>query len=102
MKWTLIQPEYKYNVGFPLSIAHVATFLKNETKEDVKCYDLNLQSLESVVTDLSKEDNKSDIVLDTNEVVEYKWITPKEALNLNLIPGAKECINLVLKEKLLY
>ncbi len=42
-----------------------------------------------------------EIVLNLDEASEYKWIVPEEALNLHLIPGALECINIVLKEKLL-
>ena len=48
MKWILIQPRYKYNVAFPLSLAHVATFLSKKLDEDVLCFDLNLQSIQSV------------------------------------------------------
>ena len=48
MKWILIQPEYKYNVAFPLSLAHVATLFLEQSHENVLYFDLNLQTFESV------------------------------------------------------
>lgn len=62
MKWILIQPEYKYNVAFPLSIATVATFLNKHTKEEAKCFDLNLQSLDSVLKYIKNDKFKPDII----------------------------------------
>lgn len=49
MKWVLIQSEYRYNVAFPLSLATVATFLTKHCKEEVRCFDLNLQSLKEMI-----------------------------------------------------
>jgi len=54
MKWILIQPKYKYNVAFPLSIATVATFLSKHMKEDVKCFDMNLNTLEDIFDYIKK------------------------------------------------
>ncbi len=62
MKWILIQPKYKYNVAFPLSIATVATFLSKHMKEDVKCFDMNLNTLEDIFDYIKKNNFKPDLI----------------------------------------
>jgi len=42
----------------------------------------------------SKFQEFPNVVIDTKEHAEYCWITLEEALNLPLIPGEDECIQL--------
>lgn len=77
MRWALIQTKYEYNVGFPLSLAHVATFLKKMMKEEVLCFDLNIQSIEEVLAYL--KDKKINIDIFGFSCTE---ITKKETLKL--------------------
>ncbi len=40
-------------------------------------------------------DNKPNIKIDLNDHKEFRWVSPKEALELNLIPDEEPCIRLV-------
>lgn len=40
-------------------------------------------------------DSKPKIKLDLNDHKKFKWVTPKEALKMNLIPDEEPCIRLV-------
>ncbi len=61
MQWILIQPDYEYNVAFPLTLAHVATYLKTRMEQAVFCFDLNLQSFDSMIHDIQAKNLKPDV-----------------------------------------
>lgn len=71
MKWVLIQSKYKFNVGFPLSIAHVATFLIKKTKEKVLCFDSNLKPTKEIIVYLKRKKINADVFgLSCTEITE--------------------------------
>lgn len=57
----MIQPEYSYNVAFPLSLAQAATCLIETLGQQVICYDLNLITFDNVLRELQGDFEEPDV-----------------------------------------